>query len=247
MILLVFTLNFYFLSHLSADQSGGSGGNAIDGSSGRQSKSSYMHQVRKKVKLLKPNYLNRNPRFYGVRNQIWRNFELKPYENVSAIWDITYWVSVQVKFYAFFFFLYFVCIQTNHYYESFLQWPNNNEIYPAVDSTMGQLLHALQHEEIIAARNAPKGTQMKLLLQLAGKQKVIFKPKWYTRNAIIDGPVYSGKDRFNAEIVAFYLGAMLNLRWTPIAVGRQINLKEIYEKFADKMLRSTMTVNGRYA
>lgn len=110
---------------------------------------------------------------------------------------------------------------------------------------MGQLLYALQHEDIIAARNAPKGTQMKLLLQLAGKQKVIFKPKWYERNAIIDGPVYSGKDRFNAEIVGFYLGAMLNLRWTPIAVGRQINLKDIHEKLADKGLRSTMTVNGK--
>lgn len=96
LIVLVFTLNFYFLSHLSADQNGG--GNAIDGSSsghGRQSssKSSYMHQVRKKVKLLKPNYLNRNPRFYGVRNHIWRNFEPKPYENVSSVWDISYWVS----------------------------------------------------------------------------------------------------------------------------------------------------------
>lgn len=109
---------------------------------------------------------------------------------------------------------------------------------------MGQLLHALQHEEIFGARNAPKGTQLKLLLHLTGKQKVIFKPKWYERNAIIDGPVYSGKDRFNAEIVGFYLGAMLNLRWTPIAVGRQINLKEIYDKLADKSLHSTMTVNG---
>lgn len=98
LISLVFTLNFYFLTHLSADQNGGGGGNAIDGSSsghGRQSssKSSYMHQVRKKVKLLKPNYLNRNPRFYGVRNHIWRNFEPKPYENVSSVWDISYWVS----------------------------------------------------------------------------------------------------------------------------------------------------------
>lgn len=109
---------------------------------------------------------------------------------------------------------------------------------------MGQLIHALQHEEIISARNAPRGTQLKLLLQLNGKQKFIFKPKWYERNAVIDGPVYSGKDRFNAEIVSFYLGAMLNLRWTPIAVGRRINLKDIYETKADKVLRGTMTVNG---
>lgn len=97
LILLVFTLNFYFLSHLSADQNGGSGGKAVDGTGhGRQptSKSGYLHQVRKKVKLLKPNYLNRNPRFYAVRNHIWRNLEPKPYENVSIVWDISYWVSV---------------------------------------------------------------------------------------------------------------------------------------------------------
>lgn len=109
---------------------------------------------------------------------------------------------------------------------------------------MGQLLNALRNEEIISARNAPKGTQLKLLLQLNGKQKVIFKPKWYERNEIIDGPVYSGKDRFNAEIIGFYLGAILDMRWTPVAVGRQINLHDIYEHKADKILRSTMTVDG---
>lgn len=124
------------------------------------------------------------------------------------------------------------------------QWPRDNEVYPAFDTIMGQLLHALQHEEILSARNAPKGTQLKLLLQLAGKQKVIFKPKWYERNTVIDGPIYAGKDRHFAEIIAFYLGALLNLRWTPIAVGRKINLKEIYHEKADKLLRSTMLVNG---
>lgn len=112
---------------------------------------------------------------------------------------------------------------------------------------MGQLLNALRNEDIISARNAPKGTQLKLLLTLSGKQKVIFKPKWYERNEVIDGPVYSGKDRFNAEIIGFYLGAILDMRWTPVAVGRKINLKEIYEHKADKLLRSTMTVDGKYS
>lgn len=125
------------------------------------------------------------------------------------------------------------------------QWPNENDLYPAIDSTMGQLLNALRNEEILSARNAPKGTQLKLLLHLGGKQKVIFKPKWYEQSEIIDGPVYSGKDRYNAEIVAFYLGAALDMRWTPVAIGRKINLKEIYEHKADKLLHSTMTVNGK--
>lgn len=111
---------------------------------------------------------------------------------------------------------------------------------------MGQLLYALQNEEIIGAKNSPKGTQLKLLLQLSGKQKVIFKPKWYEKDAIIDGPVYAGKDRHYSEIVGFYLGALLNMRWTPVAVGRRINLKDVYNQLGDKDLKKTMIVNGNF-
>lgn len=109
---------------------------------------------------------------------------------------------------------------------------------------MGQLLKALQEEPIISARNAPRGTQLKLLLHLNYKQKVIFKPKWYAREEVVSGIVYSGKDRHRSELLAFYLGAVLNLRWTPIAVGRKISIKEIYEK-ADKDLRDTITISGK--
>lgn len=109
---------------------------------------------------------------------------------------------------------------------------------------MGQLISAMQNEPIISARNSPRGTQLKLMIHLNGKQKVIFKPKWYEINAVIDGPVYSGKDRHYSEIVGFYLGALLNLRWTPIAVGRRINLKDVYDQLGDKELKKTMTVNG---
>ena len=87
--------------------------------------------------------------------------------------------------------------------------------------------------------NSPKGTQLKLLIKLGGAQYVLFKPKWYQRDAIIAGNVYSGKDRHNSEIVGFHLGALLEMRWTPIAVGRRISMGEIYEK-ADDDLRSSM-------
>lgn len=110
---------------------------------------------------------------------------------------------------------------------------------------MGQLIQALKTEQIVSAKNSPKGTQLKLLLTLDGNQKVIFKPKWYDRNANIDGPVYSGKDRFNSEIFGFYLGYLLNMRWTPVAVGKKLDMKEIYDK-ADKTLRRTMTVDGEF-
>lgn len=123
------------------------------------------------------------------------------------------------------------------------QWPNENEIYPMYDSSMGQLLLSLRTEPITRAQNSPRGTQLKLVLKLANQQKVIFKPQWYGRDEIIDGPVYGGKDRHTAEVYAFYLGAVLNFRWTPIAVGRKLNLKEIFQR-SDGDLKRTMLQNG---
>lgn len=125
-----------------------------------------------------------------------------------------------------------------------LQWPLDNEIYPEnVDDSMGQLLRALQTADIQKVFNSQRGTQLKLVLKLEGGQQVLWKPGWYTRDTKIDGPVYSGKDRHNSEIISFYLGAILNLRWTPIAAGRKINMKEVYEK-ADSVLKDTMIIKG---
>lgn len=71
----------------------------------------------------------------------------------------------------------------------------------------------------------------------------IFISAWYDRDTIIEGSVYSGKDRHNSEIISFYLGAILNFRWTPIAVGRHFDLKELYDK-ADTDLKNTFLVKG---
>lgn len=106
---------------------------------------------------------------------------------------------------------------------------------------MGELIRALQTEEINRVYNSHRGTQLKLVLKLANGQPALFKPGWYDRDTIIEGTIYSGKDRHNSEIISFFLGAVLNLRWTPIAVGRRINLFEVYQK-ADDELKSTMLV-----
>lgn len=119
-----------------------------------------------------------------------------------------------------------------------------NEIYPQYDSSMCKVLKALQTVPIIAAANAHKGTQLKLNLLVEGNQSIFFKPAWYKKNKIIDGAVYSGKDRHNSEIVAFYLGALLNLRWTPVAVGRAINLKEVW-KISDAELQDSMNTKRK--
>lgn len=91
LILIVFSLNFYFMSHLNADGAG-------DTSYGKaaSTKSGYFHLLKKRVRGLKPIYLNRNPQYYRIRNKVWRNFEVKPYENVTTVWDITFWVSAQM-------------------------------------------------------------------------------------------------------------------------------------------------------
>lgn len=114
-----------------------------------------------------------------------------------------------------------------------------NEIFPQYDTFMCKVLKALQEVPLISAANAHRGTQLKLNLLVEGNQTVFFKPAWYDRSHIINGPVYSGKDRHNSEIVAFYLGALLNLRWTPIVVGRAINLEQIWN-IGDKELQESM-------
>lgn len=87
-IIVVYSLNFYFMSHLNANEHDGSGYSRIS------SKSGYLHQLKKKVRSLKPIYLNRNPQYYRIRNKVWRNFEPKPYDNVTNVWDIAYWVNI---------------------------------------------------------------------------------------------------------------------------------------------------------
>lgn len=57
-------------------------------------KSSYIeNKIRKLANSLKPVYINRNPRFYSIRNKLLKNFHPSIYENASIVWDIVHWVS----------------------------------------------------------------------------------------------------------------------------------------------------------
>ncbi|XP_055522711.1 glycosaminoglycan xylosylkinase homolog [Wyeomyia smithii] len=165
--------------------------------------------IESRIPKLKTAFKNKNPRYYPVKRGLLRSFSASTSFNLSTVWKIA------------------------------SSWPHENEIYPQKDEKIGKVIRALQEAEILAARNTPRGTQLKLLFDLAGKQTVLFKPSWYSRNTTIDGLVYSGKDRHNSEIVAFHLAAILNLRWTPIVVGRRISLLEIY-RLADQELKETM-------
>jgi len=57
--------------------------------------------------------------------------------------------------------------------------------------------------------------------------------------------VYSGGDRHNGEILAFYLSLLLGLRRTPVVVGRRVNVSsEIWDK-ADPDLSETFYKTSR--
>ncbi|GFR94699.1 glycosaminoglycan xylosylkinase [Elysia marginata] len=90
--------------------------------------------------------------------------------------------------------------------------------------------------QITQADVGHKGTQLKLMLVLDNEQKVVFKPAWYSRDYVVEGPPYAGRDRHNAEIAAFHLGRILELRRSPLVVGRKVNLlKDIFPVASDRL------------
>ena len=101
------------------------------------------------------------------------------------------------------------------------QWPDAHCLIPPAAPELGTILDALRKAKVTRADNAALGTQLKLMLTFEHGVKALFKPKWYSRNAVIEGPVYYGKDRHNAEIVAFHLSSLLALRRVPITVARK--------------------------
>ncbi|KAK9498812.1 hypothetical protein O3M35_003369 [Rhynocoris fuscipes] len=104
------------------------------------------------------------------------------------------------------------------------KWVTVDQITPKYSPLLYNILHKLETSKIISADILTKGSQLKILLKLEGNQKAVFKPKWYERDTIIEGTVYSGKDRHNGEIAAFHLSRLLELNRAPIVGGRILNL-----------------------
>lgn len=110
-----------------------------------------------------------------------------------------------------------------------IQWPDAQQLVPTTAPELGTILEVLRRSKIVRADNVPLGTQLKLMLYLENGAKALFKPQWYFRDTVIHGPVYHGKDRHNAEVVAFHLSSLLALRRVPLTVIRKrtLILKEI--------------------
>lgn len=68
----------------------------------------------------------------------------------------------------------------------------------------------------------------------------------FNRSTVVNGSVYSGPDRHNAEIVAFYLSLLLDMRRTPVAVGRIVNLSTDILANADPDLAATFFKNSKF-
>lgn len=123
-------------------------------------------------------------------------------------------------------------------------WPDAHQLIPPVAPELGTILDTLRKSRVIRADNAPLGTQLKLMLTLEHGTKAMFKPQWYSRDAIIRGPVYHGKDRHNAEVVAFHLSSLLALRRVPLTVIRKLDLRNEIRPRATPELYATMYQDG---
>ncbi|XP_072130427.1 glycosaminoglycan xylosylkinase [Mobula birostris] len=124
------------------------------------------------------------------------------------------------------------------------QWVVPREVYPEETPELGAILHAMATKKIIKADVGYKGTQLKALLVLEGGQKVVFKPKRYSRSYVVEGEPYAGYDRHNAEISAFHLDRILGLRRAPVVVGRYVNLNTEIKPVASEQLLSTFLTVG---
>ncbi|XP_070507171.1 glycosaminoglycan xylosylkinase homolog [Chironomus tepperi] len=214
LVFIIYSVNFYFLSRLSHDN------NKLKSKLYINENFEYNDVEDEKINhenvKLKPIYRNRNPKYPSLRDKLINNY--KPCNrslNYSQIWETVDSWSKETA----------------------------NEIYPAYSSRMCQVLSALREVKILSAQNYRKGTQLKLNITVEGGKTIVFKPAWYTRNQVIEGEVYAGKDRHNSEILAFYLGAVLNFRSTGLVVGRSINIRDVFQ-LADKELRETIISKG---
>ncbi|XP_006005129.1 glycosaminoglycan xylosylkinase [Latimeria chalumnae] len=124
------------------------------------------------------------------------------------------------------------------------QWVVPREVYPEETPELGAVLHAMATKKIVKADVGYKGTQLKALLILEGGQKVVFKPKRYDRDYVVEGEPYAGYDRHNAEVAAFHLDRVLGFRRAPLVVGRHVNLRTEIKPVATEQLLSTFLTQG---
>ncbi|XP_077463642.1 glycosaminoglycan xylosylkinase-like isoform X2 [Stigmatopora argus] len=120
------------------------------------------------------------------------------------------------------------------------QWVGPREVYPEEAPELAAVLTALSQARVERADVGFKGSQLKALLVMEGGQKVVFKPKRYNRDHVVEGvEPYAGYDRHNGEVAAFHLD-----RRSPLVVGRNINLRTEIKPVAGEQLLATFLSQG---
>ncbi|RVE48129.1 hypothetical protein evm_007189 [Chilo suppressalis] len=124
-----------------------------------------------------------------------------------------------------------------------LTWASDELLFPHKNGMAGKILRAMRTSQIVLVDNAPKGTQLKMMVLLEGKQKLYFKPKRYQLGDIINGNIYAGFDRHNSEVFAYYLAMVLNFTWITPSVIRRIHINNDILPVATEGLKKTMVKN----
>lgn len=124
------------------------------------------------------------------------------------------------------------------------RWVGHREVLPASVPELGTVMAAMRNTPLLKADVGFRGTQLKLQLLLEGGQHIVFKPKMYERNQVIQGSPYAGADRHNGEIAAFHLSRLLAIRRTPITVGTKVNLDKGILPVATQALAQTFFRRG---
>ncbi|XP_052747379.1 glycosaminoglycan xylosylkinase homolog isoform X2 [Bicyclus anynana] len=165
------------------------------------------------LNYLPSNYKIKNPKFLPIQNNLLASFNSSHNINNQDVWSETE------------------------------NWSSEESLFPHTNGAPGRILQAIQTSQIALVDNAPKGTQLKLLLLLEGKQKIYFKPKRYDLDHVIIGNIYGGFDRHNSEVFAYYLAMVLNFRWIPPSVIRRIHIHKDIMPVATAGLKRTMVKN----
>ncbi|XP_049869134.1 glycosaminoglycan xylosylkinase homolog [Pectinophora gossypiella] len=134
-------------------------------------------------------------------------------------------------------------VNTKNIWRDTEMWASDESLFPVENGALGPLLHAIRTSQIALVDNAPKGTQLKLLFLLEGKQKLYFKPKRYQMTDVIRGNIYAGFDRHNSEVFAYYLAMVLNFKWIAPSVIRRIHVDREIVPVATMGLKRTMVKN----
>lgn len=115
------------------------------------------------LNYLPSHYKQRNPKFISMQRSLIQTFNST--SQTSSSHNVLFYAdNVSCTFMCSFFACVYhhMCLSTN----LFSQWNSEDSLFPHRNGAPGQLLHAIRTSQIVLVDNAPRGTQLKLLLLL---------------------------------------------------------------------------------